>query len=174
MDGDGPVLVPGTDYEEADPSGPAHFSLDVLSAGADSAQVRVRYGAGGRPDPSIRPWPGGDVWQSPDIEIRNEKSTADPAWRNVPWAGHTNQIVAKVTNSGDFVAKSVRVNLFVKDFAIGSAPETPIGFAVHELRNPDQRGGVLGGSVDTWRIQAEYLGTFGFADCWSREIWVSP
>lgn len=55
VDGDGPILLPGLDYEEEDPTGPAHFSLDVLSTTADSAQVRVRYGAGGRPDPSIRP-----------------------------------------------------------------------------------------------------------------------
>lgn len=133
VDGDGPILLPGLDYEEEDPSGPAHFSLDVLSTSADSAQVRVRYGAGGRPDPSIRPWPGGDVWKSPDIEIRNAKSDADASWLNVPWAGHTNRVVARVTNSGDFPAPGVRVNFFVKDFTIGGAPETGIGSVTHDI-----------------------------------------
>ncbi|MCF4122802.1 hypothetical protein L1785_17635 [Antribacter sp. KLBMP9083] len=133
VDGDGSVLTTSMDYEELDPSGPASFSFDVLSTGGDSAQVRVRYGAGGRPDPSIRPWPGGDVWQSPDIEVHNDRNAADAAWRNVPWAGHTNRVVAKVANGGDFVATAVRVNFFVKDFTVGGAPETPIGSATHDI-----------------------------------------
>jgi len=133
-DGDGPLLsVNGANYEEDDPSGPAQFQLDVVSAAADSAQVRVRYGGGGRPDPSIRPWPGGDVWKSPDIEVRNAKSDADSAWLNVPWAGHSNRVVAKVANGGDFLAKSVRVNFFVKDFSITSAPEFSIGSDTRDI-----------------------------------------
>jgi M6 family metalloprotease-like protein len=128
VDGDGPVLsVGGTDYEEDDPSGPAKFQLDLVSSSADSAQVRVRYGAGGRPDPSIRPWPGGDNWRSPDIEVRNAKSDADASWLNVPWAGHTNRVVAKVRNGGNFLAKGVAANFFVKDFSITGAPEFSIG-----------------------------------------------
>jgi M6 family metalloprotease-like protein len=128
VDGDGPVLsVLGSDYEEDDPSGPAKFQVDLVSSAMDSAQVRVRYGAGGRPDPSIRPWPGGDVWKSPDIEVRNARSDADVAWLNVPWAGHTNRVVAKVSNGGDFIAKNLAVNFFIKDFSLTSAPEFPIG-----------------------------------------------
>ena len=127
-DGDGSVLSgAGTDYEEDDPSGPAKFQFDVVSTAADSAQVRIRYGGGGRPDPSIRPWPGGDNWRSPDIEVRNAKSDLDGAWLNVPWAGHTNRVVAKVGNGGNFLAKSVVVNFFVKDFSITNAPEFSIG-----------------------------------------------
>ena len=132
-DGDGPVLTTGLDYEEPDPSGPAHFSLDVLATHADRAEVRVRYGAGGRPDPSIRPWPGGNVWKSPDIEVRNAKSDADGQWLNVPWAGHSNRVVAKITNGGDFIAKGVRANFFVKDFTITNAPESPLGSATHDI-----------------------------------------
>ena len=128
VDGDGPVLsAAGTDYEEDDPTGPAKFQIDLVSSAADSAQVRVRYGGGGRPDPSIRPWPGGDVWKSPDIEIRNAKSDVDGQWLNVPWAGHTNRVVAKVGNGGNFLAKNVPVNFFVKDFSISGAPEFQIG-----------------------------------------------
>ncbi len=128
VDGDGPVLsAAGTDYEEDDPTGPAKFQIDLVSSAADSAQVRVRYGGGGRPDPSIRPWPGGDVWKSPDIEIRNARSDVDGQWLNVPWAGHTNRVVAKVGNGGNFLAKNVPVNFFVKDFSISGAPEFQIG-----------------------------------------------
>jgi M6 family metalloprotease-like protein len=135
VDGDGPVLTSSLDYEEDDPTGPAEFTFDVLSTNSDNAEVRVRYGAGGKPDPSIRPWPGGNNWQSPDIEVRNAKSDADGQWLNVPWAGHTNRVVAKVANGGDFVATDVRANFFVKDFSITGAPETPIGSATHTI-NP--------------------------------------
>lgn len=51
----------------------------------------------------------------------------------MPWAGHTNRVVAKVTNSGDFPAAGVRVNFFVKDFTVGAAPETGIGSVVHDI-----------------------------------------
>lgn len=144
-DGDGPVLGAGADYEEADPSGPAQFSLDVVSTTADSARVRVRYGSGGRPDPSIRPWPGGDNWQSPDIEITNARSATRAEWRNTPWAGQTNTITANVTNRGDFVATSVRVNFYVKDFTVGNAPETLIGSDVRTI----PAGGTVGFTT-TW------------------------
>ena len=87
VDGDGPVLREPADYEEDDPSGPAEFSLEVISRSGDTAQVQLNYGAGGKPDPSIRPWPGGNNWQSPDILIMNAKSDADSSWLNVPWAG---------------------------------------------------------------------------------------
>lgn len=126
-DGDGPVLGPGADYEEPDPSGPANFQFDVISTTADSAQVRVRYGAGGRPDPSIRPWPGGDNWQSPDIEISNARSTTRAEWRNTPWAGQTNTITARITNRGNFLATNVQANFYVKNLALGGAPETFLG-----------------------------------------------
>jgi len=126
-DGDGPVLGTGADYEETDPSGPANFQFDVIATAADSAQVRVRYGAGGRPDPSIRPWPGGDNWQSPDVEISNARSTTRPEWRNTPWAGQMNTITARITNRGTFVATNVVANFYVKDFASGNAAETWIG-----------------------------------------------
>lgn len=126
-DADGPVLQEPADYEEDDPSGPAEFSLEVLSRSGDTAQVRLSYGAGGKPDPSIRPWPGGNVWKSPDIVIQNAKSDVDAQWLNVPWAGHENRVIATITNGGDFVANDVRVNFFVKDFAISGAPEVPIG-----------------------------------------------
>lgn len=127
IDGDGPILREPADYEESDPSGPAEFSLEVLSRSGDTAQVRLSYGAGGKPDPSIRPWPGGDNWQSPDILVQNAKSDADSAWLNVPWAGHTNRVRATITNGGDFVANDVPVHFFVKNFAISGAPEVPIG-----------------------------------------------
>lgn len=126
-DGDGPVLGPGVDFEEPDPSGPANFQFEVISTAVDSAQVRVRYGAGGRPDPSIRPWPGGENWQSPDIEVSNARSTTRPEWRNTPWAGQPNTITARIANRGNFVATGVQADFWVKDFAIGDGPETWIG-----------------------------------------------
>lgn len=122
VDGDGPILRPGDDYEEFDTSGPAQFQIDVVSTAADSAQIRVRYGAGGRPDPQIRPWPGGNVYQSPDIEVRNARNAADTAWANVPWAGNDNTVVAKIRNGGDFPAPQVRALFSVRDYGI-NGPE---------------------------------------------------
>jgi hypothetical protein len=128
---DGPVLLSGRGGNQ--PAAPASFAVDVIATTPDSAEVRVRYGAGGFPDPSIRPWPGGDGFQSPDIEIRNARSDADGSWINVPWAGHGNRLIARVRNSGDFVATDVRVNFLVKDFAVGDAPETLVGSDVHDI-----------------------------------------
>jgi M6 family metalloprotease-like protein len=132
-DGDGAVLTNGTDYEETDttdPVFPTDFKVDVNGVDGSKADVRVRYGVNSRPDPSIRPWPASPdrQWQSPDIEIRNARNQADPAWRNVPWVGNANTIVASVKNNGALDAPQVRVNFFVKNYNVGGAPETFLGF----------------------------------------------
>lgn len=133
-DGDGAVLdAVGRDYKEYDYGGPAQFNVEVVSFGAQTAQVRVRYGAGGRPDPRIRPWPGGKNWQSPDIEIRTSLSDAEPKLLNIPIAGQENRVVARVANGGDFIATDVVTEFFIKDFSITGAPEHPIGSAVHTI-----------------------------------------
>lgn len=137
-DGDGPVLDVGDDYEEQDastPTAPADFKVEVLDTDDDWARIRVSYGANSRPDPSIRPWPGSgtNAWQSPDIEVFNDKNTADATFRNLPWTGHSNRIVARVRNSGSLMAIGVRVNFSVKDFALGDSVETPLGFDIKDI-----------------------------------------
>lgn len=121
----------GQDYKETDTSSAmavADFVMNVVTTSDDSAQVRIRYGTNGRPDLSIRPWPGGDNWQSPDIEVRNDRATADPArWANVPWVGQPNTIVARYRNRGPITARNVKVDFFIKDFTVGGAPEALIG-----------------------------------------------
>ena len=133
IDGDGAVLGNGQDYEEvdtSDPVYPAEFRADVNGINGSKADLRIRYGVNGRPDPSIRPWPASPdrQWQSPDIEVRNAKNAADPAWFNVPWEGNTNTIVARVKNNGGINAPQVRVNFYVKNYNIGGAPEVFLGF----------------------------------------------
>ena len=133
VDGDGAVLTNGLDYEETDttdPVFPTDFKVDVSGVNGSKADVRVRYGVNSKPDPSIRPWPAGPdrQWQSPDIEIRNARNQADSAWRNVPWVGNANTIVASVKNNGGLDAPQVRVNFFVKNYNVGGAPETFLGF----------------------------------------------
>ena len=133
-DDSGAVLDTGQFYHELDttsPTFPSDFRVDVLSRNANSATIRVRYTVIGKPDPSIRPWPrdAAHPWQSPDIEVQNPKTMADPAnWANVPWNGHTNTVIAKVKNRGTLSAPGVVVNFFVKDYTIGGAPETFLGF----------------------------------------------
>jgi M6 family metalloprotease-like protein len=137
-DGDdtGAVLGNGDFYREIDASPfPVEFRADVSGLTVDKADVRIRYGANGRPDPSIRPWPASSQrpWQSPDIEVRNAKNVADPQWANVPWVGNNNTVVAKVKNGGTIMAPQVRVNFSVKNFNIGGAPEVFLGFDVRDV-----------------------------------------
>lgn len=138
IDGDGPVLGLGDDFEETDassPTAPADFKVEVLEMEDDWARIEVSYGTNSRPDPSIRPWPreGTNAWQSPDIEVFNDKNAADASFKNLPWTGHPNKIVARVKNSGDLLATDVRVNFGVKDFTVGDPVETPLGFDVKDI-----------------------------------------
>lgn len=119
----------GEDYKETDTSSMAisDFIMSVTSTAVDFARVRIRYGTNGRPDLSIRPWPGGNNWQSPDLEVQNTKSLADPALKNQPWIGHPNTIVARYKNRGPVTARNVKVNFYIKDFTVGGAPEVFLG-----------------------------------------------
>ena len=136
-DDDGAVLGNGQKYAEDDntPGFPAKLIVDVSNADATKADVRVRYGIIGTPDPAIRPWPASpdNPWQSPDIEVRNERSMADPAFFNTPWLGHNNTVVAKVTNQGSADAPQVTVNFSVKDYTVTNVPEEPLGSDVKDV-----------------------------------------
>lgn len=136
-DGEGPVLAVGEDYEELDVAGGATFRLSVVSADDSRAVVRVRYQPTpspeppwpNGPDPSIRPWPGGDNWQSPDLTVTNALGNV-----NIPWAGHSNTIQAVVTNGGTVPALGVRVGFWVKDFTVSATgPETFLGWATADV-----------------------------------------
>lgn len=132
-DDQGAVLGAGNLYHEVDrtsPTFPTDFQVDVVSIDGTKADVRIRYQVIGKPDPSIRPWPrdAANQWQSPDIEVSNARSVANPAmFANVPWQGHANTVTATVTNRGTLAAPGVRVDFAVKDYTIGGAPETSIG-----------------------------------------------
>jgi M6 family metalloprotease-like protein len=128
-DGDGPVLGNGANYRETDHSSPifpVEFQADASGIGGAAASLRIRYGVNEKPDPSIRPW-GAPPWQTPDIEVRNTRNAVDPAWFNVPWVGHANDVVAKVKNSGGVSAPGVRVEFYVKNYNVGGAPEIFLG-----------------------------------------------
>jgi M6 family metalloprotease-like protein len=135
---DGAVLAPGQHYEEKDPTAPAKLNVEVVSADASKAVVRIKYGVNGRADPSIRPWPASTQhpYQSPDIEVRNARNgngDVNSPWFNVPWAGHENTVVAKVTNRGDRDAPGVSVNFSVKNFNVGGVPEFPLSGATQDV-----------------------------------------
>ena len=139
-DGDGSVLTNGLDYKETDnttPTYPTDFriSVDGIEAAGTKAAVRIQYGVNSKPDPAITPWPASPErqWQSPDIEVQNERTRADSSWFNVPWAGHQNTIIAKVTNRGTLNAPSVKVDFIVKDFTVGGAPETRLETVVQDI-----------------------------------------
>jgi M6 family metalloprotease-like protein len=136
--GDGPVLTNGQGYKETDftdPMFPSDFRADVSGIDGTKADVRIRYGANGKPDPSIRPWPAGPgrEWQSPDIEVKNMKNQADPSLFNLPWVGHDNTVVASIKNSGALDAPGVVANFYVKDYTVSGAPESPLGTDVHDI-----------------------------------------
>lgn len=135
-DGEHSFFGAGQDYDERDHSSMAiaDFRLTVLSTNGNTAQVKVEYGTNGRPDLYIRPWPGGTDWQSPDIEVRNARANADPAnWRNVPWIGHANDVVARFRNRGPVTCRNVTVDFFIKDFTVSNAPETWIGSQTQDV-----------------------------------------
>ncbi|MFA6703092.1 MAG: CARDB domain-containing protein [Dysgonamonadaceae bacterium] len=133
IDGDGPVLINGSDYKETDntdPTFPTDFRLSVSGISATKADVKIEYGVNSKPDPAIRPWPASveRQWQSPDIEVQNVRNLADPTnWFNVPWAGHANNVIAKVKNNGNLNAPDVRVEFYVKNYTVGGSPETFLG-----------------------------------------------
>lgn len=139
IDGDGSVLINGRDYKETDttdPTYPTDFKLSVSGITADKADVLVEYGVNSRPDPSIRPWPASSErqWQSPDIEVQNDRNLADPAaWYNVPWAGHSNTVIARVKNNGNLAAPGVRVEFYVKNYNVGGTPETFLGADTQDI-----------------------------------------
>jgi len=139
-DDNGAVLDNNQFYHERDnatPTFPADFRLDVSGIDGTKADVRIRYSIIGKPDPAIRPWPKDDShqWQSPDIEVRNARQAADPAWANVPWLGHDNTVVAHITNRGTLSAPRVVAKFFVKDWTLGGAPENSLGSDQHDI-NP--------------------------------------
>jgi hypothetical protein len=160
-DGQGAVLAVGENYEELDAAGNSTFRFEVLSADDDRANVRVSYQPVAAPqppwpngpDPSIRPWPGGDNWQSPDIRIENALKLG-----NVPWTGHANTIVATVKNDGTIDATNVRVGFWVKDFtASATGPETFLGWDI-------PRNVVAGGTTEfqmSWTPPVLGPGIFG-------------
>lgn len=126
----GAVLGNGEFYHEIDTSTGLEFRIDVSNINGAKADVRVRYGANGRPDPSIRPWPASPdrPYQSPDIEVRNAKSTMDPVnFFNTPWLNHDNTVAAQIKNGGNLDAPGVTVNFYVKDYNVGGAPEYFLG-----------------------------------------------
>lgn len=134
----GEALALGEDYRETDftdPTYPADFRVEVTALDASRASLRVRYGVLGKPDPSIRPWPASPdrPWQSPDIEVRNARNAADPAWANVPWIGNANTIVARVRNNGQLDAPQVRVNFYVKNYNVGGTPESFLASDVRDV-----------------------------------------
>jgi M6 family metalloprotease-like protein len=137
-DAQGAALSNGEDYREndfSDPTWPADFRVDVSGIDAAKADLRIRYGVLGKPDPLIRPWPAAPdrQWQSPDIEVQNARNAADPAWRNVPWVGNANTVVASVLNNGQVDAPQVRVNFYVKNYNAGGAPASFLGSDVRDV-----------------------------------------
>ncbi|KAK5105602.1 hypothetical protein LTS08_001879 [Lithohypha guttulata] len=120
---------------QIEPATQMRLAAKVLSTDTNTAQVQVTYSSGQRPEPGIRDWEGSKSnWQSPDIEVRNERSLAKPdRYYNVPWLGHRNQIVAKIRNSGDLQATGVTVDFFVTRFTTGDGPETPMGSATGDI-----------------------------------------
>jgi hypothetical protein len=127
---DNGAFAAGEDFRDQDTTTPGFindFIVDVVSTTADAANVRFRYAADLKPDPAITPWSPSTNWQSPDLEVTNGRSLADAAFRNVPWEGHANTVLARITNRGSSPARGVKVQFFWKDFTFGGGTEIPLG-----------------------------------------------
>lgn len=122
LDGTGAVLDVGERFDAADAAESWRLSVKAVSTARDAAVVTIDYTSTARADP---------VLESADraIEVRNTKSVADPArWRNRPWPGRANTIVARVRNHGDLPARDLRCDFYVTDLAAGpTVPLTAIG-----------------------------------------------
>ena len=127
VDGDGRILGVSGDFTATDPGTGFELAVSVVSTDEDNAVVRVRYGSNGRPEIGILPWDNGPTWQSPDIEVRNDKNAADPSLFNVPWAGRANTVVAKIHNTGDFPATDASAEIFVTEYSAGDGPWQSLG-----------------------------------------------
>ena len=128
IDGDGPIIGTGADFEDKDPGTQMDLAVTVISTAVDQASVRVTYGSQGKPEPGIRPWNGGPGGRAPISRSATIGATAEPArWFNVPWLGHDNTIVAKVRNVGDLIATGVVVDFFVTEYTTGDGPWVSLG-----------------------------------------------
>jgi M6 family metalloprotease-like protein len=128
-EGENSFFTEGENYTELDSSSSAlsDFKMSVLSISGNTAQIRIQYGTNGRPDLYIRPWPGGNIWQSPDIIVENDKTRADPSLVNEPWVGHANTVIASYRNRGPVTATNVTVSFYIVDFTVGGAPKVLLG-----------------------------------------------
>ena len=119
-DSDRGIYRAGGDYveEETDkPEYPVDLRIEVVSISADTAQLRIRYGDQ-KPDPQLAPLSVQNHYQSPDITVSNDRSRANLALANIPWADRPNTITAHVHNVGNFDAPLVRVEFWWADFTV--------------------------------------------------------
>ncbi len=134
-DADGGTFALNDDYEEQDTTSPEYpndFIVDVLSVSPSAAQLRIRYGDQ-KPDPQLTPWSAQSNWKSPDLEVRNARTAANPMYRDVPWEGHTNTLHARVRNRGEIDAPGVTVNFAVKDYTLTNGAETSLGSETRDV-----------------------------------------
>jgi hypothetical protein len=125
----------GDDYEEKDTSSasyPNDFKMEVLETAADFARIHITYGDA-KPDPQIRPWAPSTNWKSPDLRVTNARNLSNNSFRDIPWEGHDNRIVATVRNPGQIDAVNVRVNFFVRDLTLGGGAESALGSDTHNV-----------------------------------------
>ena len=120
-DGEGVRLTTLQDYEKlnlAEPADIRTFKLEVVSITPGAAQIKVTVGVVTAPNLTLTPNGGESTdFKSPDIEVRNEVSDAQPEWLNHPMLGMTNQrVVAKVHNTGGLAAPGVHVAFAVLPF----------------------------------------------------------
>lgn len=125
------------------------------------------------PDPSIRPWgasldpPTPPLWQTPDIWVDNN-ANGIPNEAGEPTRGlATNQLFARVTNTGNAPTGGYRVTFAAKPYTTSaSAPAATIGFV-------DETGPLAAGTAvashltwdlsDTW-VHANFAPMFWSAD----------
>jgi hypothetical protein len=123
-EGQGPELFTGQSWNAQgliESTVPMNLRISASDVQSDRASVKVSYDVPDRPNPSIRPWhtEENSWWQSPDIEVRNDRNAANPELFNKFWPGHENVLVAKITNNGKLDAPQVHVDFFIKDFTVG-------------------------------------------------------
>ncbi len=128
VDGGGPFLLAGQDYQDSDTTNPERmhdFVLAVTQTGAPAnrfAHVDVTYKAAHRPQLQITPAPGRGDFKSPDIELLSPFGSAVPGVRK----GMQNRIEITVHNRGTLAATQVQIHVKWMGFTVSGGDWNPL------------------------------------------------
>ncbi len=136
VDGDGPVLYQGHDYQDSDVTNRDRMfdftaTATALPHSTDSALLQIDYVRANRPQLVIHPAPGRGDFRSGDIQLipvlPNTASTGGPGLPEVLVVkGARNKIAVTVWNTGTLDADQVRIHVHWIPFTLTAGTPVPL------------------------------------------------